>query len=163
MVRGLILHLILILTRFECQSRAGKRAVQQNVDLIEGEPVFHQPVERLEAGARIAGEEIDHFAVAPRAILHDQMHRHVKMTQRNQRLDTVLLALLEQAAVKSDALRVGLAFVAARVEAAPGDRGAEHRKAHLRHQCDILFVAVIKIDRLMARIVFVFAQRKALF
>ncbi len=46
--------------------------MQHDVDFVEGQPVFHQPVKRLEAGAGVAGEEIHHLTVAPGAVLRDQ-------------------------------------------------------------------------------------------
>lgn len=91
MVRRLIFHLILILTVFKYQPGTGEGTVQHNVDFIEGEPVFHQPVKCFKAGARVASEELDHFAVAPRAVLHHQMHWHIEVAQRDQRFDAVLL------------------------------------------------------------------------
>ena len=64
-MRRLILHLLPVFTGFEHQTRTGKRAVQQNIDLVEGQPVFHQPIKRLETAAGIAGKKVDHFAIAP--------------------------------------------------------------------------------------------------
>lgn len=95
-MRGLILHLLLVFTLFKHQTGAGVGAVQHDVDFIEGEPVFHQAVKSFKAGAGVVAEKIHHFAVAPGAVLHHQMHRHVEMAQGDQRLDTVLFALLEQ-------------------------------------------------------------------
>ena len=95
-MRGLVLHLLLIFTLFKHQPGAGVGAVQHDVDFIEGEPVFHQTVKSFKAGAGVVAEKIHHFAVAPGAVLYHQMHRHVEMTQRDQRLDTVLFALLKQ-------------------------------------------------------------------
>ena len=95
-MRGLILHLLLVFTLFKHQPGAGVGAVQHDVDFIKGEPVFHQAVKSFKAGAGVVAEKIHHFAVAPGAVLHHQMHRHVKMAQGDQRLDTVLFALLEQ-------------------------------------------------------------------
>ena len=162
-VRGLVFHLIFVFTFFEHQPRAGERAVQHDVDLVEGEPVFHQTVKFFETGAGVAGEEIHHLAVAPGAILRHQMHRHIEVAQGDQRLNVVLFALFKHRAIKGNALFVRQRFVAVRVEAAPGNRGAEHRKAHLRHQGDVFFVAMVKINRLVARVKLVVTQRKTLF
>ena len=162
-VRGLVFHLVFVFAFLKHQSRAGKRAVQHDVDFVEGQPVFHQPVKLFEAGAGVAGEEIDHLAVAPGAVLRHQVHRHVKVAEGHQRLDVVLFALLEHRAVKGNAFFVRQRLVAVRIEAAPGDRGAEHRKAHLRHQGDVLFIAMVKINRLVARVELVVTQRETLF
>ena len=161
-MRRLVLHLLLIFSLFKHQPGAGVGAVQHNVDFIEGEPVFHQTVKSFKAGAGVVAEKIHHFAVAPGAVLHHQMHRHVKMAQRHQRLDTVLFALLEQRTIEGDTLRIRLLLVAAREQAAPGDGGAKDAEPHLRHQGDIFLVAVVEIDRLVAGVEFVFAKREAL-
>jgi hypothetical protein len=161
-VYGLVFYLLGVLTRLKHQSCAGERAVQHNVDLVEGEPILHQPVEGFEAGAGIAGEKLNHFAAAPGAIFGHQVHRHVEMAQRHQRFDAVFAALFEQAAVEGDAFRVGRQLVAVWVNPAPGDGGAEHAKAHLRHQRDVIAVAVVKINRVVAGVKLVFAQGKAL-
>ncbi|CZY57830.1 Uncharacterised protein [Enterobacter hormaechei] len=162
-VRGLVFHLIFVFPFLKHQPRAGERAVQHDVDFVEGQPVFHQPVKRLEAGAGVAGKEIHHLTVAPGAVLRHQVHRHVEVAERDQRLDVVLFALLEHRAVEGNAFLIRQRFVAVRVEAAPGNRGAEHRKAHLRHQGDVFFVAMVKINRLVARVEFVVPQRKPFF
>ena len=162
-VRGLIFYLIFVFTFLKHQPGTGERAVQHDVDFVESQPVFYQPVKRLKAGAGVAGEEVDHLAVAPGAVFRHQVHRHVEVAERHQRLDVVLFALLKYRAVKGYALFVRQRFVTVRVEAAPGDRGAEHRKAHLRHQGDIFFIAMVKINRLVARVKLVVTQRKTLF
>ncbi|SAJ04429.1 Uncharacterised protein [Klebsiella aerogenes] len=136
--------------------------MQHNVDFIEGEPVFHQSVKRFKTGARIVAEKIDHLPVTPGAIFRHQMHRYIKVAQGDQRFDPVLSALLEHRTVESDTFRVWLLFITARKQAAPGDRGAEDAKPHLRHQGDILFIAMVKIDRHVAWVEFIFAKRKAL-
>ncbi|MNZ85422.1 hypothetical protein D3C78_1042130 [compost metagenome] len=136
--------------------------MQHNVDLVEGEPVFHQPVEGFKAGAGIAGEKLHHLAAAPGAVFGHQVHRHVEMAQGHQRLDAVFAALFEQAAVEGDAFRVGRQLVAVRVNPAPGDGGAEYAKAHLRHQRNVVAVAVVKINGVVARVKLVFTQGKAL-
>ena len=64
--------------------------MQHDVDFVEGQPVFHQPVKFLEAGAGVAGEEIDHLTVAPEPY-SVTVHRHVEVAKRYQRLNVVLL------------------------------------------------------------------------
>ena len=162
-VRGLVFHLVFVFTFLKHQPRAGERAVQHDVDFVEGQPVFHQPVKLFKAGAGVAGEEIHHLAVAPGSVLRYQVHRHVEVAEGHQRLDVVLFALFKHCAVEGNALFIGQWFVAVRVEAAPGNRGAEHRKAHLRHQGDVFFIAMVKINRLVARVELVVTQRKTLF
>ena len=56
----------------------------------------------------------------------------------------------------------GVLLVAAREQSAPGDGGAKDAEPHLGHQGNIFFIAMVKIDRLMAGVKFVFTQRKAL-
>ncbi len=137
--------------------------MQHNVDFVERQPVFHQPIKSLEAGTGVAGKELNHFAVTPGAVLGDQMHRHIEVTQRDQRFNTVFFTLGKYRPVKRDTLCIRRQLIAVGVETAPGNGSTKNRKPHFRHQRDILFVAMIKIDRLMAGIKFVIPQRKALF
>ncbi|MNL77674.1 hypothetical protein D3C87_2039080 [compost metagenome] len=64
-VRGLVFHLIFVFTLFKHQPGTGERAVEHDVDFVEGEPVFHQTVKLFKTGTGITGEEIDHFTVTP--------------------------------------------------------------------------------------------------
>ena len=161
-VRGLVLHLILIFAFFEHQPGPGERAVQHDVDFIEGQPVFHQPVECFKAGAGVAGKELHHLAVTPRAVLGHQVHRHVEVAQRHQRFDTVLFTFAEQIAIEGDTFLIRRQFIAVRVQTAPGDGGAEYAEAHFRHQRDIFFIAMIEVDRLVAGIELIIAQGETL-
>ena len=90
------------------------------------------------------------------------MHRHIEVAKGHQRLNPVLFALFKQRAIKGDPFLIRLQLIALRKQTAPGDRGAEDAKAHLRHQGDILFIAMIKIDGLMARVKFIVTQLKTL-
>ena len=161
-VGDLILHLILVLPLLEHQPRPGEGAVQQDVDLVEGEPVLHQAVELLEAGAGVAGEKLHHLAVAPGAVLGHQVHGHIEVAQGHQGLDVVLSALLEHRTVEGDALGIGLALVPPGVETGPGDGGAKHGEAHLGHQGDVLPIAVIEVDGPVAWVELVILQGDAL-
>ncbi|MNZ44372.1 hypothetical protein D3C78_620030 [compost metagenome] len=161
-VGRLVFDLLLVLPLLEHQAGAGEGAVQQYVDLVEGEPVLHQAVELLEAGAGIAGEKVHHLAVAPGAVLHHQVHGHVEVAQGHQGLDVVLSALLEQRPVEGDALGVGLLLVPLGIEPAPGDGGAKHGEAHLGHQGYVFLVAVIEIYGLVAWVELVIPQGEAL-
>ena len=120
-MRGLIFHLILIFPFFKHQTRAGERAMQHNVDFIEGKPVFHQTIKCYKASPGVAAEKLHQLAVTPGAIFGDQMHRHIEVAQRDQRFDTVLFTLFKYRAIKSNALLVGRQFIALREEAAPGN------------------------------------------
>ena len=64
-VSRLVLHLLLVLSLFKHQPGAGVGTMEHDVDFVEGEPVFHQPVEGFKAGAGVAGKELHHFTIAP--------------------------------------------------------------------------------------------------
>ena len=91
------------------------------------------------------------------------MHRHIKVAERHQRFDMIFPALLEDGTVKSDAFRIRRQFITIGIETAPGNRSAEHAEPHFRHQRDILRIAVIEIDGIMAGIKLIVTQGKTLF
>ncbi|MNE69317.1 hypothetical protein D3C80_1650360 [compost metagenome] len=64
-VSRLVFDLLPVFPFLKHQPGAGEGAVQHDVDLVEGEPVLHQTIELLEAGARVAGEKVHHLAIAP--------------------------------------------------------------------------------------------------
>ncbi len=86
-----VLDSLLVLALLKDQTGTHKRQVQDHIDLVEGEPILHQ--------ALVAGEdrgggilvEVDEFAVAPAAILLDEVNRAVEVRDGHERLDTVRL------------------------------------------------------------------------
>ena len=123
------------------------------VDLVKGHPVFHFVLIALEDHFGEAHKEIDHFAVGPAAVLLNQMQRHLKVGEGNNRFDVVLQQFIEHVIVEFQPFFIRLAFVAQREDARPGDRGAEALEAHLGEQLDVFFVAAVEIDGFVVRIV----------
>ena len=148
-VCGPILDLLHILARLEHQTGAHKGHVQQHVDLVEGQPVLDQPAEVVEQHLAVAHKGVDHAAVFPAAVLLDQRNGGVKVADGDQRLDAVLAALLEHAAVEGDASRIGLGIVAVGEDAGPRNGQTIALEAHLRKQGNILFVVVVHVDGLV--------------
>ena len=76
------------------------------------------------------------------------------MRQRNDWLNAVFQAFVEQIIIKLQASLVGLQLIALRENTRPGNRGAKTFEAHLGKQRQVLWITMIKIDRLMVRVVF---------
>ena len=68
------------------------------------------------------------------------------MAERHERLDVVLLELVEDLVVEGEAGLVGLILHARGEDAAPGDGHAEHVEAHLGKERDVLFVVMVEVD-----------------
>ena len=111
-VSRLVNDLVAVLPRLESDARPGERAVQQDIDLIESQPVMHIGRKLPETGFGIAQEKTDHFAAAPGAVLFHQPHGDVEMAERDQRLHAQPLAFPEQIPVECDAFGVGGRFIA---------------------------------------------------
>ena len=127
--------------------------VEDGVDLVEGEPVPNPLAVSLEQGAGVALEEADEAAVGPAVIGAGQVERGLVVADGDQRLDAVLLELVEDPVVEGQPLLVGLGLVTEREDTAPGDGEAEDLEAHLRQQGDVLGVTVVEVDGLKLEVV----------
>ena len=88
---------------------AGERQEHDGVvDLVEGQPVVHEALELAEARRGIAHEVVDGLAVLPAAAVLLEVERRVKVPDGHERLDAVLVHLLEHVLVEGHALGVGL-------------------------------------------------------
>ena len=130
----------------EARRHHGAERGGAGVDLVEGEPVGHLVLVALEHGGGVLHEEVDELAALPAVVLLDQVVGHLVVRQRHERLDAVLLALVEHAVVEGEAGLIRLLVVAVREDAAPGDGHAEDVEAHLGEQRDVLGVVVVEVD-----------------
>ena len=145
-VGGQVLDGLLVLALLKNQAGTHKRQVQDHVDLVEGEPVLHQTLVAGEDRGREVLVEVDELAVAPAAVLLDEVDRAVEVRDGHERLDAVRLALAEHVLVESQTGLVGLGLVAVGEDTGPGQAHAEGLKAHLGEQRDVLLVVVVEID-----------------
>ena len=145
-VGGQILDGLLVLAFLKDQTGAHKRQVQDHVDLVKGEPVLHQALVAGEDRSREVLVEVDELAVAPAAVLLDEVDGAVEVRDGHERLDAVLLALTEHVLVKGQAGLVGLALVTVGENAGPGQAHAEGLKTHLGKEGDVLLVVMVEID-----------------
>ena len=152
-VGGQVLDSLLVLALLKDQTGTHKRQVQDHIDLVEGEPVLHQTLVAGEDRGREILVEVDEFAVAPAAVLLDEVNRAVEVRDGHERLDTVRLALAEYVLVEGQAGLVGLGLVTVGEDTGPRQTHAEGLKAHLGKESNILFVVVIEIDASLRRIV----------
>ena len=152
-VGGAVLRGIPVLALLEHQARSHERQVQDHVDLVEGKPVPHQALVAGEQHRHELPVEVDERAVAPAAVLLDEIDGAVEMCDGHERLDAVLPALAEQVLVEGQAFLVGLRLVAVGEDAAPADGQAVGLEAHLGEQRDVLLVAVVHVDGGLCRVV----------
>ena len=145
-VGGQVLDSLLVLALLKDQAGTHKRQVQDHVDLVKGEPVLHQALVAGEDRSREVLVEVDELAVAPAAVLLDEVDGAVEVRDGHERLDAVLLALTEHVLVKGQAGLVGLALVTVGENAGPGQAHAEGLEAHLGKEGDVLLVVMVEID-----------------
>ena len=145
-VGGQVLDGLLVLAFLKDQTGTHKRQVQNHIDLVEGKPVLHQALVAGENRGREVLVEVDELAVAPTAVLLDEVNRAVEVRDSHEWLDAVLLALAEYILVEGQASLVGLGLVAVGEDAGPSQAHTEGLKAHLGKESDVLFVVVIEID-----------------
>ena len=152
-VGRLILDLFPVFARLKHDARAGKRLVDQHVDLVEGQPVFDQAAVIVKQHPAVFQERVHHAAVLPAAVLFDQRNGRIKMADGHQRLDAVFMAFLKQTAVEGDAGGVGGVVVAVGQDARPGDGQPVALEAHARHQGNVLFIVVVHVDGLVGGVI----------
>ena len=143
---GQVLDGLLVLAFLKDQTGTHKRQVQNHIDLVEGKPVLHQALVAGEDRDREVLVEVDELAVAPAAILLDEVNRAVEVRDGHERLDAVRLTLAEHVLVEGQAGLVGLGLVTVGEDAGPRQAHTEGLKAHLGKEGDVLLVVVIEID-----------------
>ena len=145
-VGGQVLDGLLVLALLKDQSGTHKRQVQDHIDLVEGKPVLHQALVAGKDRGREVLVEVDELAVAPAAVLLDEVNRAVEVCDGHERLDAVRLALTEYVLVEGQASLVGLGLITVGEDAGPCQAHAEGLKTHLGKEGDVLLVVVIEID-----------------
>ena len=104
---GQVLDGLLVLALLKDQSGTHKRQVQDHIDLVEGKPVLHQALVAGKDRGREVLVEVDELAVAPAAVLLDEVNRAVEVRDGHERLDAVRLALAEHALIEGRPASLG--------------------------------------------------------
>ena len=112
-------------------------------DLVKGEPVGHLVGVLLKAEGGKVHKGVDGLAVEEVALLKERKRR-VKVMQRDERLNMVLMALGEEIVVELDALGVDFAGTVGE-DAAPGDGEANAVDAKLFAQLQVDGVLVVEV------------------
>ena len=112
-------------------------------DLVKGEPVGHLVGVLLKAEGGKVHKGVDGLAVEEVALLKEGKRR-VKVMQRDERLNVVLVALGEEIVVELDALGVDFAGAVGE-DAAPGDGEANAVDAELLAQLQVDGVLVVEV------------------
>lgn len=153
MMCRLILHLLYVFARMEHQPCAGEGQMQQHVDLVEGQPVFHLAPVPVEQHLTVMHIGIHHAAVLPAAVFFDEGNGRIKVADGNKRLDPIFMAFIEHGIVEGKALFARLGIIAVWQDAGPCDGQPETPEAHLGKEGDILFVVVIQVNGLVAGVI----------
>ena len=99
--------------------------------------------EVLRADGGIITEVSRGVAIGPSAEVLEHL-RKIPMVERDEGLDVVLQQLVDDAIVKIDALLIGLAL-SIRHDARPCERNARGIQPEVRHQRDVVAIAMVKI------------------
>ena len=112
-------------------------------DLVKGEPVGHLVGVLLKAEGGKVHKSVDGLAVEEVTLLKESQRR-VKVVQRDERLNVVLVALGEEVMVELNALGVNLAGTVGE-DTAPGDGEANAVDAKLLAQLQVDGVLVVEV------------------
>ena len=115
----------------------------QHILFVDGQPELCTVAEVLKHHLCKVDKSVDGIPVAPAALCLDSGGQ-VKMIHRDQRLDVVFEAFVNQVVVVFNAFGVDCAGPFGN-QAGPGDRKAVGLEAHFRHQFDVLFVVMVLV------------------
>jgi len=111
---------------------------------VHCDPMLHAVAEGGEADAGVVGEDVGHRRVEPSVIFHLEGGGQVPMVKGNPGLDAIGQEFINQAVVEGDTFFVAFSFPIG-LDAAPGDAETVSFQAHLRHQGNVLFIAMIMV------------------
>ena len=130
-----------------------QRLVQHGVDLVERQPVFYFiPIARKDR-AYIAFVEADEVVTHPAVVCFRKMKRRLIVRDRDERLDAVFPALVEEIIVELQPCLVRLRIIPVRIDAAPRNRRAEHLEPHLGKEGNIFPIPMVEVNRRELQIV----------
>ena len=113
MVSHLIHHSIAVFTLLVNDAGVGEGSkgrihITLIVDFVEGHPVLDLVLVALKADDSKADKHIHQFAIAPAAILLDQMIGHFKVGQCHHRLNAVFQKFVKEVIIELQAFLIGL-------------------------------------------------------
>ena len=127
--------------------------MQHGVDLVERQPVFYFiPIARKDR-AHVPLIESDEVVAHPAVVCFRKMKRRLIVRDRDERLDAVFPALVEEIIVELQPCLVRLRIIPVRIDAAPRNRRAEHLEPHLGKEGDILPIPMVEVNRRELQIV----------
>ena len=83
-----------------------------------------------------------------------QIVRHFKVTERNDRLNAVLVKRVEHVVIETQSGFIGFGFVAVGENAAPRNGRTEALEAQFAEQGDVVLIGMEKVNPLMIRVAF---------
>ena len=136
----------------EDNSGRHKRRVEDHIDFIKGDPVFHESFIAFEQCSCVSVVAVRDLTAAPSAVFRDQVHRNIEMIDGHERFDAVLLTFGKDIFVELQARFIRLRVVSVRVDPRPGDGHPVGLEAQLREQLDIALPPVVHVDGFLGRI-----------
>ena len=121
----------------------------ENILLIQCNPVFHFISKSCEQCLCIIDKVIDNLRAFPSLISVHKCLRKIPVVDRHHWFDPVFQTFINDILVKGNAFLINFPF-SFRVDSCPGDGKAVGLQSHFCHQCNILFVSVIMINRHIA-------------
>ena len=119
---------------------------EHGVDLVEGQPVFHQSLVAGEHGLAELDKQVDYLPPVPAVIVVSQIQGHLVVMKGHQGLDAPLLHGPEQVLVELKPLLVGLLLQAGGIDSGPLDGNSQGLKTHFLKKVQISLIAVIEVD-----------------
>ena len=151
-VGGPVFDLQFVFTFLKQHARPHERHMEQHIDFIEGQPIVNAPFVPVKDHLAVMQVGINHTSVFPAAVFFDEGDGRIKMANRNERLDAVFAAFIDQAVIEGETGLVGDRIIAVGQDARPCDGKTVDLETHLSKQGDILFVVMIQIDGLVGGI-----------
>ena len=126
--------------------------VDDQVDLVDDDPLLDLAFVAFEADFAILHKEVDEFSGIPAVVFDGQVQRHLIVGKRDQWFQTVFDHAVKEAVIESQTFFVWFFIIAVREDSCPVDRCTQAVHAGTGQQLDIFFVGVIEIDASSLRI-----------
>ena len=96
---------------FKAESCSHKWCMENHIDFIECKPVLHQTFITCEKGTAKIFIEAKHLTITPSSILGNQVHWTIKVCDRHQRFNAMLVTFFEEVLVKGKPSFIWLSLI----------------------------------------------------
>ncbi|MNC31441.1 hypothetical protein D3C75_797620 [compost metagenome] len=122
---------IRIALRQESARHKGPERHRQNIDLVEGQPIFDHILIPVKNHLTIVNIKADHPAVGPAIVLLRQMKGSFVVRDGYERLDMMLFQFGKHTVIEPQAFLIRLRIVPVRKDSGPGDGHPVNLETHL--------------------------------